>query len=59
MGIAYDGEYLFGIENEFKWLIKDHIKTYFGMKYSIDGWQYLFGVKIAGIKIKMPFINID
>jgi hypothetical protein len=59
VGVAYDGEFLFDIENEFKWTIKHHVNAYLGLKYSIDGWQSLFGIKIAGIKFKIPFILID
>jgi hypothetical protein len=59
LGVAYDGEVLFNVENEFKYFVRDHLKAYFGIRYSIDGWQYLFGMKIAGIKIKVPIINID
>ena len=50
---------LLSLENEFKWVIKDHVNAYLGMKYSIDGWQYLVGLKLAGIKFKIPLLLID
>ena len=38
LGYGYDGDHLFSIENELKYVIKDHVKAYLGMRYSIDGW---------------------
>lgn len=39
--------------------MKDHVKAYLGLKYSVDGWSWLLGVKIAGLKVKLPFIYLD
>eukprot|EP00347_Sterkiella_histriomuscorum_P020714 403336759 len=47
------------VENEYKWQVRDHVKFYFGLKYSVDGWSYLYGVKIAGLKVKFPVFYVD
>ena len=57
--MQYDDHMMFSVESEFKYLLKEHVKAYFGLKYSMDGWMWLFGVKIAGLKFKIPVINID
>ena len=48
------------VEAEFKLrmsALNNHVKTYLGVSHSIDGWKWLLGFKIAGIKFKFP-INI-
>jgi len=59
MGMHYDEHLMFSVDSEFKYLLRDHVKAYFGLKYSMDGWMWLFGLKIAGFKVKIPIINID
>lgn len=49
----------FDLENEFKYQHREHVKFYLGLKYSIDGWSYLYGIKIAGLKVKFPLIFVD
>lgn len=42
---------------EFKYKLSpsnNHVNFYFGLRHSMDGWRYLFGFKIVGIKIKLP-----
>ena len=44
-------------ETEFKYKLSpnnNHVNFYFGLRNSMDGWRYLIGLKIVGIKIKMP-----
>lgn len=35
------------------------MKAYLGFRYSFDGLTWLLGLKIAGLKVKLPFISID
>lgn len=44
------------LENELKWKISEHVNTYIGLKYSIDGFQTSIGLKVAGFKVKVPII---
>lgn len=53
------GEGMISLESEFKYRIKDHVKAYASLKYSIDGWMYLLGLKVAGIKVKFPLLLLD
>jgi hypothetical protein len=49
---------LLNIEAEFKMRLSrthKHTKAYFGLRHSwTDGWMYMLGLKIAGVKIKLP-----
>lgn len=50
------------LQTEFKYRIREnnkHVNAYFGLRNSIDGYQYLLGFKVAGIKIKFPIYIID
>jgi len=50
------------IETEFKIRLSpthNHVKAYLGLRHSIDGWRYLLGFKIAGVKVKFPIYIID
>ncbi|CDW77329.1 UNKNOWN [Stylonychia lemnae] len=59
VGASMDSEVSYSAENEFKWQFRDHVRLYSGLRYSIDGWQFLFGIKIAGLKLKIPLIFIE
>ena len=42
---------------EFKYKLSpsnNHVNFYFGLRHSMDGWRFLLGFKIVGIKIKLP-----
>ena len=32
----------------------NHISLYLGMRHGMDGWRWLLGFKVAGIKVKFP-----
>jgi hypothetical protein len=36
-----------------------HMKAYLGLRHSIDGWRILMGLKIAGVKVKLPVYIIE
>lgn len=36
-----------------------HMKAYLGLRHSMDGWRYLIGFKIAGVKVKFPVYIIE
>lgn len=44
-------------EAEFKYRLSpnsNHVNLYFGLCHSLDGWRFLLGFKIVGIKVKLP-----
>ena len=57
----------FDIESEFKVRLGSskstgggsQIKAYFGLRHSLDGWRYMLGIKIAGVKVKFPVYIIE
>jgi hypothetical protein len=47
-------------ESEFKYKLSpsnNHVNLYFSVRHCMDGWRYMFGFKVVGIKIKLP-LNI-
>jgi len=47
-------------ESEFKYKLSpsnNHVNLYFSVRHCMDGWKYMFGFKVVGIKIKLP-LNI-
>lgn len=59
LGLEYKNFLMLDSENSMKWRINDHVSTYLGLKYSFDGWITTLGVKVAGIKIKLPIFLIE
>ena len=51
------------VEAEFKFALSEthkHLKAYLGLKHSsVDGWRFLMGFKVAGIKVKLPVYLLD
>lgn len=47
---------MYDLENELKWKVSEHVRTYLSFKYSIDGFQTSLGLKVAGFKLKVPVI---
>jgi hypothetical protein len=56
LGVSFHKRTDFDLESYVKWRLSEHVKTYSGLSYTIDGWAVLLGIKIAGFKIKLPFI---
>jgi hypothetical protein len=47
-------------ESEFKYKLSpsnNHVNLYLSVRHCMDGWRYMFGFKVVGIKIKLP-LNI-
>lgn len=42
------------VESELKVQVANHVNAYFGLKHSLDGWRFLLGFKVAGIKFRFP-----
>ena len=55
------GDHRIGLEisNEFRVRVRNHIKLYYGLRYSIDGMSWMIGFKVAGAKVKLPFLTIQ
>jgi hypothetical protein len=58
-GMTFRNNLMLDLENQLKWKINDHVSTYLGLKYSFDGWATMIGLKIAGIKIKVPLFLLE
>jgi hypothetical protein len=44
-------------EAEFKYKVSpcnNHVNLYLGIRHSMDGWKWVFGFKIVGVKVKLP-----
>lgn len=37
----------------------NHLKLYGGVMFNMDGWTFLFGFKLAGVKLLIPWTGLE
>ena len=41
-----------------RWTAREQLKFYAGIRFNVDGWTLFAGVKLAGVKLLVPWSRI-